>query len=453
MTNLIVELSGYAMVIMAALYTFLCFSILKRKGEEQKDRGYAGQLFLLFFMHFLAYAVMYLKTEYLGYLILYVMQVALGMFVQVFFLAVYPKVNRLVLNNMCFLLALGFVILARISYDKAVKQFQIAIVSMILSFCVPVLVRKLRFLPKLSWLYGGVGIAALAAVAVTGAVSNGAKLSLDIGGYFAVQPSEFVKILFALFVAARLSKSTAFRDVMITSLAAGMHVLILVLSRDLGGALIYALMYVVVLYVATRQPLYLLGGLGAGSAAAVLAYLFFSHVQVRVLAWKDPFTYIDKEGYQITQSLFAIGTGGWMGMGLMQGTPTKIPYVEQDFVFSAIAEELGGIFAICLILVCLSSFLMFVNIAMQLRESFYKLTALGLGTIYGVQVFLTIGGGIKFIPSTGVTLPLVSYGGSSLLATILTFAVIQGLYLMREDEETRIEKAKRSAGKRKAEQE
>lgn len=143
---------------------------------------------------------------------------------------------------------------------------------------------------------------------------------------------------------------------------------------------------------------------------------------------------IDNEGYQICQSLFAIGTGGWFGTGLYQGSPNKIPVVEQDFIFSAISEELGGIFAICLIMVCISCFLMFLNIAMQMKEQFYKLVALGLGTVYAFQVFLTIGGVTKFIPSTGVTLPLVSYGGSSLLATMMLFAVIQGLYILRQDE-------------------
>ena len=97
-----------------------------------------------------------------------------------------------------------------------------------------------------------------------------------------------------------------------------------------------------------------------------------------------------------------------------------------------VAEELGGIFAICLILVCVSCFLMFLNIAMQMKDFFYKLVALGLGTIYGFQVLLSIGGDIKFIPSTGVTLPLVSYGGSSLLSTLIIFAIIQGLYVLRE---------------------
>lgn len=122
-------------------------------------------------------------------------------------------------------------------------------------------------------------------------------------------------------------------------------------------------------------------------------------------------------------------------MGLYQGMPNKIPIVEEDFVFAAVSEELGGFFAVCLIMVCASCYLMFLNIAMQMRDQFYKLIALGLGTVYGFQVFLTIGGVTKFIPSTGVTLPLVSYGGSSLLSTFIIFAIIQGLYILREDRE------------------
>lgn len=111
-------------------------------------------------------------------------------------------------------------------------------------------------------------------------------------------------------------------------------------------------------------------------------------------------------------------------------------------MFSAVTEELGGIFSICLILVCLSCFIMILNIAMRLSNPFYRLVALGLGTMYAVQVFLTVGGTMKFIPLTGVTLPFVSYGGSSMLSTLIMFAVIQGLYILREDEEDSIEKEK-----------
>jgi cell division protein FtsW (lipid II flippase) len=158
--------------------------------------------------------------------------------------------------------------------------------------------------------------------------------------------------------------------------------------------------------------------------------------------WKDPFKTYKNGGYQVAQSLFAIGTGGWFGMGLFEGEPDKIPVAAEDFIFSAISEEMGLIFAICIILICLSCYIMFLNIAMQLHNRFYKLVALGLGTCYIFQVFLTIGGVTKFIPSTGVTLPLVSYGGSSLVSTLIMFAIIQGLYIVREDEEENIERKK-----------
>ena len=132
---------------------------------------------------------------------------------------------------------------------------------------------------------------------------------------------------------------------MVTALA-GATVLTLVLQKDLGGALIFFITYLFMLYGVTENSLYLLLGLGGGSAAAWIAYRLFYHVQVRVLAWKNPFNYIDKEGYQITQSLFAIGTGGWFGMGLYQGLPKSIPVVDSDFVFAAISEEFA-VYSLC----------------------------------------------------------------------------------------------------------
>ena len=137
---------------------------------------------------------------------------------------------------------------------------------------------------------------------------------------------------------------------------------------------------------------------------------------------------------EVKQLIAAIAAGGWLGTGLCQGSPGAIPYVSQDFMFSAILEEWGAIFGICLILICMAVFLMFINIAMKLGNRFYRLAALGLGVTYATQVFLTIGGGTKLIPMTGVTLPLVSYGGSSALSTILMFAIVQGLYMLRGDE-------------------
>lgn len=122
-------------------------------------------------------------------------------------------------------------------------------------------------------------------------------------------------------------------------------------------------------------------------------------------------------------------------MGLYQGMPEKIPVVDKDFIFAAISEELGGIYALCILFICLGCFLQFMLIAVKMQAMFYKLIAFGLGTMYITQVFLTIGGVTKFIPSTGVTLPFVSYGGSSALSTFLVFNIIQGLYILKRGEE------------------
>ncbi len=434
MTNLIVELSKYLMIILFAGYTYECFSVLgRRKSKEKQDRIFSRQTALMYLLHLNAYLVIFTVRQEFAILLFYAAQVILVAVVMNAYRVFYPKSSRLVVNNMCMLLLIGFIILTRLTETKALKQFVIVTASLIVTLVIPVIIQKLKFFHRLTWLYAAVGILLLGLVAVAGSTSYGAKISFTVAG-ITVQPSEFIKILFVFFVASRLSVSTEFRSLVVTTAVAALHIVILVVSKDLGGALIFFIVYMVMIYVATKKVTYFLSGLLCGSAAAVVAYKLFRHVRVRVLAWKAPLSVIDNEGYQICQSLFAIGTGGFFGLGLYQGMPDKIPVVEQDFVFAAISEELGGIFALCLILVCASCFLMFLNIAMQIKNMFYKLVALGLGTVYGFQVFLTIGGVTKFIPSTGVTLPLVSYGGSSVLSTLILFGIIQGLYILREDE-------------------
>lgn len=442
MVNIIVELSKYIMIIMIAVYTFECFAVFGYGDEEVQKGILLRQNFLMFMIHFVAFMVMYLQTEEKKMLIFYGMQVALFVMILVAYNLIYPKISRLVVNNMCMLLAIGFIMITRLSYSLAVKQFLITTAAVGVSLFVPVIIRKVKVLSEWTKFYGGAGIIMLALVIVAGRTTGGALLGFNIAGV-SVQPSELVKIIFVFFVASSLKNNTNFKHVVITTIVAAMHVLILVVSKDLGAALIIFSVYLVMLYVATRQPLYVAAGLGAGSAASVVAYHLFSHVRVRVIAWQDPFaSYQSGAGYQVAQSLMAIGTGSWLGMGLMQGAAQKIPVSESDFIFAAIAEELGVIFAVCLILICVSVYIMFLNIAMQLHDSFYKLVALGLGTCYIFQVFLNIGGVTKFIPSTGVTLPLVSYGGSSVISTIIMFGIIQGLYILREDEEEDIERKK-----------
>lgn len=354
--------------------------------------------------------------------------------IQILYRIIYQNASLLLLNNMCMLLSVGFIMLCRLSLPSATKQLLIVAAGSAVSLVIPVMIRKMKFLKDLTWAYAGIGIVLLAAVLVLASTSYGAKLSL-----MGIQPSEVIKITFVFFMASLLCTKVDFRKVVLATIVAVIHVGILVLSRDLGSAVIFFVTYLVLIYVATRNPSYLFLGLGGGCVGSVIAYHLFGHVRQRVSAWKDPMAVYQNEGYQIVQSLFAIGTGGWFGMGLCQGSPEKIPVVKNDFIFSAICEELGGIFAICLILVCTSFFLMIVTIALKIRNPFYKLIALGLGTEYAFQVFLTIGGATKFIPMTGVTLPLVSYGGSSVMCTILMLAIIQGLYILREDEDEQIE--------------
>ena len=439
MTNLIIQVSKYLIIILMALYTFQCFTVFRKRSDEDRDFLFLRQNVLMFFLHFVAFTVLYLEIGEVTVLLFYAAQAVYLAAVLLLFTKIYPKASRLLVNNMCMLITVGFIMITRLSYDQSIKQFQIIVVSTVVALIIPVLIRKLRFITKMYWFYTLVGIGLLALVAIAAQSTNGAKLSFSFGG-ISVQPSEFVKIIYVFAIAGLLKNARDFRRVAIATGLAALHVLILVVSRDLGSAVIFFVTYLVVLFVATKNPFYVLAGLLAGSGAAVGAYFLFSHIRVRVQAWRDPFADYQVGGYQISQSLFSIAAGSWFGTGLYQGSPEAIPYVEQDFMFSAIAEELGSIFGICLILVCMSCFIMFVNIAMQLTNRFYRLVAVGLGATYATQVFLTIGGGIKLIPMTGVTLPLVSYGGSSALSTLIMFSIVQGLYMLQRDEEKKNER-------------
>ena len=441
MINIIVVLTKYLIIILMLLYTLLCFRVFKQTGGKSQKRILKKQLFLIYSMDFVAFMVIFLQLKDVKILLFFGAQIIYFTLVQVLYRIFYKKAAMLLLNHMCMLLSIGFIMLARLDLDKAVKQFQIVAAATLVALLIPVMIRKIKFFKKLTWVYAAVGILLLSVVLVLGRTEYGAKLSISIGG-FALQPSEFVKIIFVFFIATRLYKNTEFKELVITTAVAAAHVLILVISKDLGNALVFFITYLIMVYVATKKPLYLAAGAAGGSVAAVGAYYLFAHVRQRVTAWKDPFSVYDTNGYQIVQSLFAIGTGGWFGMGLGQGSPDTIPVVMQDFIFAAICEELGGVFALCLILVCMSLFLLVVNISLQMKNPFYKLIALGLGVEYAFQVFLTIGGTIKFIPLTGITLPLVSYGGSSVSSTIIMLAIIQGLYILREDEDVEIEKQK-----------
>lgn len=439
-----VELSKYIIIFLFAIYTWHCFTVFVGKDKEQKEKIYHRQKTILFIIHFICSLVLYLNSLDVQIILFYIIQVIFLIFVSKSYPFVYEGMSKIVLNNMLMLLMIGFVMIERLNPSYAIRQMIFAALICFVGLFIPYIIEKFSYFDKFGWFYAIGGIILLGLVFVIGKEVYGAKNWIVIGG-FAMQPSEFVKIVYVFFAAALLAKATKFQDIVKVTMVAAVHVLILVVEKDLGAALIFFFTYLVILYVSTEKLWYLLAGIACGVVAAVVAYFLFSHVQVRVTAWKDPWGTIDSQGYQIAQSLFAIGTGGWFGMGLGQGLPNKIPVASSDFIFSAIAEEMGVFFAICVILVEVSCFVMFINISLRMTRRFYKLTALGLSVEFIFQVFLTIGGAIKFIPSTGVTLPLVSYGGSSVISTVILFNIIQGMYVLNREEAEELEER----GKRK----
>ena len=428
MIHLVTEIVRLLLIVMIAIYTYDSFKALRSNtSPEEANLLYFKQTILLYMTIFCSSLVLYLHTNDQRVIIITAAESILFALAMLIYKNVYQYANKPLVNNMCMLLAISIMILTRLRIEHAIRQLFMTAAALLVTCIIPLMIEKLRLWKKLTFLYAAVGIVALAAVAVLGRETYGAKINIKVGPVL-LQPSEFVKILLVFFIASMLYYRTDFRQVVITGIITALMVLILVASKDLGSAFIFFITYLVMVYVSTQRPVYLLAGVGMMVLAAVAGYFMFAHVRVRVLAWQDPLSVVNDQGYQICQSLFAIGTGGWFGSGLYQGMPEKIPVVTTDFVFSAISEELGALFALSMIFICISNFLMFFNIAMQIRDQFYKLIALGLGTVYGIQVFTTLGGVTKFIPSTGVTLPLVSYGGSSILSTMMLFAIIQGLY-------------------------
>lgn len=437
MIDIIVNLSRYLFTIMMLLFALQSFQFLKKRDEDDKKYILRKQTMTIVFFNFFAFTVMYLQQLEFTMVIMLAEIVGFVVILPILYRIFYKKASLLLVNNMCMLLSIGFIMIGRLDFESAQKQLLMVAIGTAVSLLIPVFVRKVKLLKNMTWFYGIAGIVMLTTVLGLATITHGASLSIEIYG-ITFQLSEFVKITYVFFLAGVLRGKTDFKTVLMATIGAGTHVIILVLSRDLGNALVYFIAYVVVIYVATKNPLYGVGTLLGGALASVVAYKLFAHVRLRVNVWKDPFADPAKAGYQTIQSLFGIAAGGWFGTGLFRGSPNTIPVVTKDFIFAAICEELGTIFAICLLLICMICFVLIVNIAMKMNNKFYKLIALGLGTQYAFQVFLTVGGSINFIPLTGITLPLVSYGGSSVISTIIMFAIVQGLYILREDEGTQV---------------
>lgn len=451
MAHFIVIYSKYFITLFLFLFLACGIWALCRKREKGEEPVASLQGACLFLTLFFAYLTVVIRTGRREYLILYAFLQLLTLALPILASLLYPGASRIVCNHMCMLMGAGILILTRLNFDRAVRQLVIAAVASVAGLALPWLFMRYRkLLRKGGWVFMALGIVALGSVAVWGRVTRGSRLSVSLFG-FAFQPSEFVKILYVLFLASVLDQDSRFWRVFLAGLGAAAHVLLLVLSRDLGSALIYFVVYVAMITIAAHRPLYLFLGALLGSVASVGAYRLFSHVQVRFQAWKDPWSVIDNQGYQITQSLFAMSRGGLFGLGIGKGTPSDIPYVDTDFIFSAVVEELGLLFGIGVCGIGIVLFLLLIRLACGIRDGFTRNLTAGYAVLYLFQTFLTVGGGSKFIPLTGVTLPFISYGGSSMTATILMFFVVQGVFVLRHDEESKLEKQRKRKAKREKE--
>ena len=426
MKTAVAVLSGYANIVLLFLYIIQAFLVCKSSEKTENAALVHCMAVEMYMIHFLCYLTMYIRMGESRILFFYLLQLCLFLTMGFLYQRLYPNMSKVLFRNMMLLLSIGFVMLTRLDTSLAVRQFVMATVTIVLSLVIPAFIRSMHRLERYSICYACLGILLLLVVFFGANERLGAKVWLNIAG-MTIQPSEFVKISFIFGMAGLLLKCKSFFATAGVTLLAATHVVLLALSKDLGSALLFFIVYLVLLYVAVKNRGYWIAGAIAGVIASVGAYFVFDHVKVRVLAWQDPFAVIDNEGYQIAQSLFAIGSGGFFGTGLCEGTPYQIPVVTTDFIFAAICEELGALFALGILLVYVNSLVVLIRLMKKLKEDYYKLVFLGFITLFAVQIFLNVGGIIKMIPSTGVTLPFISYGGSSLCSMVLMFQLLQGM--------------------------
>lgn len=381
-----------------------------------------------YLFHGYGFFILYLVTKNFYVLLFYILQIAFFLLAGFLQRRIFQNSIRTLYQNMMLLLSVGFLILTRLSFSHGIKQFIIAAIANLISLLIPLVLRYLPELSKLRWLYTTLGIFLLFCALVTGSTIFGARNWLTIKN-ITFQPSEFVKLIFIFSMASLLVRETKkkYQNLFFVSFIAALHVGILVLSNDFGGALIFFIMYLFMLFVVSADWIVPSLAVVAGIVASLVAYFSSGHIRERVIAWQDPFSCIEKEGYQMAQSLFAIGSGGWFGTGLGRGMPTTIPVVTSDFIFAAIVEELGAIIAALILFIYINCMILMLTLALERKQPFFFAVTTGVIVLFGIQLFLNVGGVIQLIPSTGVTLAFISYGGSSLSSTIVLFQGIQGM--------------------------
>lgn len=352
--------------------------------------------------------------------------------------------------------SVGIIMQSRINPDNGIRQMVLYLMGVVCFFATLFLYRHFhKHFKRLTLVYWGVSILLFLLTAIFGTVHNGSKNWIVIAG-ISVQPSEFIRILFVLSMAAIFTNarnSTLKKQkgldtdqkklrnlrLILAAAIAFSNAMCLFLQREWGIALLFFAIYISFLYIYGESKLFFGANLLMVSAAAFVGVRFMSHIQVRVEAWLDPFSDVTGKGYQIAQSLFAIGTGGFAGSGIGSGSPYLIPVVSSDFIFSAICEEMGVLGGVAIIMLYFLLVYRGFKISLSSTNEFNKAVAVGLSVMLGIQTFIIVGGVIKLIPLTGITLPFISYGGSSMITTFIVVGILQAIGAMKGEVTDEIE--------------
>lgn len=341
------------------------------------------------------------------------------------------------------ILSMGLAMQLRLSTEIGFKQFIWFLIGMSVFIVTSSIYHFVHKRIRSIWFFYGLMIFLFILTQMIGVRINGAKNWIALG-IFSFQPSEFIKILFVFFMASFVSNPEALRLKIRDKVSPPKWTLMVmvfmvlgffVLQREFGTALLIFMVYLSIVYVFEKAISFVAINALIASIGAFLAIQIMPHLQVRIDSWLNPFADIAGKGYQITQSLFAIGSGSFFGTGIGLGYPHFIPNVKTDFIFSAICEEMGIFGGIAIIVLFMLLVYRGIKICLLLRDPFTKALAFGLTTTIGFQTFIIIGGVTKVIPLTGITLPFVSYGGSSLISSFLILGLLQALSgsILREE--------------------
>ena len=334
------------------------------------------------------------------------------------------------------LFSIGEIMLYRIDEFYGHRQLVWLAISLLCFFVIYLLVMKLNFWTKIGYVYYIAAVFLLVLTVLIGTVAGGAKNWITFGD-FGFQPSEIAKLLTVFFLADRYANPERYQFKklgvgVLTSILIYLEIGIMVLQREWGTSVLIFLIHISMMYVFGEKKRVLACNILVGCFGALLGALLVSHIKVRIDVWLNPWDDITGRGYQITQSLFAIGSGGFFGSGIGLGSPEYIPEVHSDFIFSAICEEFGLLGGVAVIMLYFILVYRGIRIAMKNNNVFYRCVASGISALFGFQTFVILGGVIKLIPLTGITLPFISYGGSSLLISFSAVAVLEAIANRRD---------------------